>query len=126
MNNHSANGFSLLEVLISLFLLSLVLLGVFASQATSLQQARGTHNFLQAMTLSQNMAVYLRTHHLEWNRYDQRWQSNIQAVLPGARGDVSGDYPEKIIKIAWGDQRLFHCDQNRVGVSGCVILKVTP
>ena len=76
------HGFTLLEVLISLFLLSLLLLGVTAAQVVALREAREMYYFQQAMMLAENMSEYLVVHGGDMSRYEQSWREQIHQALP--------------------------------------------
>jgi prepilin-type N-terminal cleavage/methylation domain-containing protein len=119
MNNH--HGFTLLEILVSLFLLSITLLAVNAAQITSLQQSRGLYYFQQASILADNMAEYLSAHHGNINNYQQTWNDDINLILPDAAGQLSGQFPAYRITINWGGTKQ-NCQHNQPGVVGCVVL----
>lgn len=119
MTNH--RGFTLLEVLISLFLLSLMLLGVMAAQVVSLREARGLYYFQQAMMLAENMVEYLAAHGGVAAGYQRRWQQDIALGLPVASGEVTRAFPVYRIVVQWGSDGK-SCHQNHAGVSGCAVI----
>lgn len=114
------HGFTLLEVLISLFLLSLLLLGVTAAQVAALREARGAYYFQQARMLAENMSEYLVVHGGDVSRYEQSWREQINQALPDASGTVSGSYSDYRVVIQWGGMKS--CDKNLIGGAGCCVI----
>jgi prepilin-type N-terminal cleavage/methylation domain-containing protein len=117
------SGFTLFEVMVSLFLLSAALLGIFTVAATSLRKSRELDLYQQASRYSQNMAVYLRVHHGDSSVYLDEWSSQIQSALVNGRGEVTGSYPDYQIKITWGDSRQ-NCEESRLGNAGCIMRNI--
>ena len=118
MRNH--NGFTLFEVTISLFLLSIILLGVNAAQVKAYQQARALFYYHQANLFAANMAEYLTAHHGDVSGYMQRWHENITEILPSSNGKMAGNYPSYRISIQWGGIQT-DCHHSKPGVTGCVL-----
>lgn len=114
------HGFTLLEVLISLFLLSLLLLGVTAAQVAALREARATFYFQQARMLAENMSEYFVVHGGDVSRYEQSWREQIYQALPEASGTVSGSYPDYRVVIQWGGMKS--CNKNLIGDAGCCVI----
>jgi prepilin-type N-terminal cleavage/methylation domain-containing protein len=118
------NGFTLLEIVISLFLLSLVLLGLDAVQLSVQRQSRGLGYFQQASYQAQNMANYLQAHHGVNEGYVDAWRQQLTDVLPHADASVQGSFPTYQIIIQWGVAESA-CTQNKSGISGCVIRNIS-
>ena len=117
------NGFTLFEVTISLFLLSIILLGVNATQVKSYQQTRALFYYQQANIFVANMAEYLIVHHGDASGYLQQWHENITQILPSSSGNVAGNFPSYRISIQWGGMQA-ECQHNQSGVAGCVLLEL--
>ncbi len=115
-------GFTLLEVLITLFLLSLLILAITAAQVTAQREARGALYFHHALLLAENMAEYLTVHGGDVARYEKNWRDQINQVLPDASGSVSGAFPDYRVYVAWGGSKS--CDKNSMGVSGCCVINL--
>lgn len=116
-------GFTLLEVMISLFILSLILLGVTAAEIKALREARTILYFNQAISLGEEMAGFMLAHHGDASGYLQKWQLDAQQNLPSGTACVAGMSPYYTIYIKWGgyDQP---CRHTQSGTSGCVKISV--
>lgn len=117
-----SKGFSLIEVLISLLLISFILLGLDAIQIYSLKQARIAYYFSIASHQINNMTERLITlqHHADLTEQIALWNRENSAVLPNSLGTVSGAFPHYIITLNWGNGSQ-HCERNRIGETGCLI-----
>lgn len=115
-----SQGFTLLEVLTSLFLLSILILSVTALQASVLRESRGAYYFHYAMISAENMCEYIASNSSHHAQYEKIWREQLHDVLPNASGKVAGSHHEYRVAINWGDGRS--CDKNQMGVSGCVVL----
>lgn len=119
----NVNGFSLLEIMISLFLLSIVLLGVDAAEVLLMRESRGIYYFNQASVMAANMSEYLVAHNGDASGYEHKWQLKIAEILPISAGYVSGVKSSYVVKVWWGGESR-DCRQSKQGVKGCVVLKV--
>jgi Tfp pilus assembly protein PilV len=118
-------GFSLIEVLVSFFLLSLMLLGLDAMQITALRQAKTACYFSVATQQLNVMAERLDVlKDSDPTEQLTRWNQQNQTVLPQGRGTLSGNYPQFLLSIFWGDKNIQKCNQNKIGQSGCLHLIV--
>ncbi|MEO8402081.1 MAG: prepilin-type N-terminal cleavage/methylation domain-containing protein [Gammaproteobacteria bacterium] len=117
-----SKGFSLIEVLVSLLLISFILLGLDAMQIYSLKQARISYYFSIASHQINNMTERLITlqRHADLAEQIALWNRENSAVLPNSQGTISGTFPHYIITLNWGDGS-HHCEINRVGEAGCLI-----
>lgn len=119
----NVNGFTLLEIIISLFLLSIVLLGVDAAQVLVMRDSRGIYYFNQASVMAANMAEYLVAHHGDTSGYERKWQLKIAEILPISSGYVSRSQSSHVVKVWWGGESR-ECRKTKQGVKGCVVLNV--
>jgi len=117
------NGFTLLEVMISLLLLSIVLLGVDAAQVVVMRESRGIFYFNLASVMALNMSEYLVAHHGDVSGYERKWRLNIEEILPMSAGRVSGSQSTYTVKVAWGGAVL-ECLKSKQGAKGCVVINV--
>jgi prepilin-type N-terminal cleavage/methylation domain-containing protein len=115
------SGFSLIEVLVSLFLLSLIVLGFAATEIHALHTQRAAYNFNIAINQLQEMIECLRVLHgkKEITSLVASWNQQNQQVLPQGWGAVEGNDSVYIITIYWG-KRVENCLHNTLGVSGCI------
>jgi len=115
-------GLSLIEVLISLLLLSLALLGLDAMNVMALRANRAAYflgvatNQLQVMT--DRLRVFKDTVSL-----DQQllyWNVQNQQVLPEGYGTIRGHHPVYTLTIYWGNMPKDDCPKPQLGQSGCL------
>ena len=114
-------GFSLIEVLISLIILSILLLGFDAMQMVTLREAKAAYYFSVATEQLNSMLARLEAFHGR-NDADQlaEWNKQNQDVLPQGRGIMHGIYPDFVLDIFWGDLHVSECNENKIGQSGCL------
>ncbi len=119
-------GFTLLEVLVTVFVFSVGLLGLASLQSVSIQTNNSAFQRTQAVNLASGMMdswLANRQAVLESGlaAVDQTaWETRIQATLPGGRlcepPELTGDRVS--IRIAWLDQRWLS-DSPSLGVVDC-------
>lgn len=112
-----AQGATLIEILVSLVLLSLMLLGLDAMQLTALREAKVSLYYAEASQQLHLMQEKLTALHLS-DPADaiNRWNQQNAAVLPHGRGVAQNG----VISVFWGDMNLDRCEHNKIGLSGCV------
>lgn len=121
MNFHALAGFSLIEVLISLLLISFILLGFNSTEVSSMSAIRDAYQFNLANHQLNNMTERLRI----LGRYPgieqqvTEWNTENQIILPQGQGQVEGDFPEYTVSIRWGEEEL-PCQQNQLNNGGCL------
>lgn len=118
---HTQSGTSLIEILISILLLSILLLGVDAMQMITLQKAKTNyyvavathqlHILSERLKLTKNNDVALDL--LIWNQQNQ-------AILPQGKGVIQGDFPHYEIMIFWGNKNAMECKKNKIAQIGCL------
>ena len=100
----SLYGFSFIEVLVSLLLLSLILLCFDAAELFSLRTTQEAYYFnvathqLNAMT---ERLIALADHH----GLEQQiviWDAQNKEILPKGRGKVEGRFPDYWVSVCWG------------------------
>ena len=112
-------GFSLLEVLISLIVLAVGLLGLVALQQVSVANSQGSHHHTLATSLAYDAMERVRVElanttatgsvpggiltsvasHYQSSRYTARFPSNFNLALSGSGGQVT-------VTVTWDDERL--------------------
>ncbi|HTM63224.1 MAG TPA: prepilin-type N-terminal cleavage/methylation domain-containing protein [Gammaproteobacteria bacterium] len=117
-------GFTLLEVLFTLFIFSLFLTGITASQSQILRQVRGEYYYQQALLQAFNMRNYSLANHGNITGYVVRWRENIKNVLPDGEGIVRQESLGDHIVVKWGKAEALSCQHSKAGISGCVVLAV--
>ena len=103
-----ALGFSLLEVLISLFILSIALLGLDATGLFSWQLQLNAYYAALAEQQLQNMEERLRLLEVSPFALEQEvalWNLENKRLLPKVKGKVSGTYPNFELSLIWGQKR---------------------
>ena len=104
-------GLTLLEVMISLLLLSIILCGMDGLAISSLRQTRHSYLLQVALNEGQSMRDYLLacTAQTDIESAQQRWQQQIAALLPGGKEFIVGHYPYFSIMLAWDDEGKKQC-----------------
>lgn len=116
-------GTSLIEVMISLLLLSIFMLGLDAMQLTSLTQARNAYFYSVAtQQLNQMAERLLACQEINCDEQAAIWNQQNAQVLPRGRGNISGHYPDYVITLFWGSYHSLSCEQNKIGQEGCIQL----
>lgn len=119
----NTQGTSLLEVLVSLFLISLFLLGLDAVQIKALDANIAAYYATVAEQQLINMRERMK---VEKNLHQQIiiWNKENVDLLPHGKGCVIATCPVGIISIAWGEKSFAECRQDKIGKSGCLTIKV--
>ncbi|EKD55495.1 MAG: hypothetical protein ACD_60C00004G0005 [uncultured bacterium] len=119
------DGFTLLEVLISLLLISFVLLGLDAIEVYSFRQLKIAYFFSLAFNQMNNMTERLSALHT-YNGLDEQiemWNRENQSLLPNGLGNVQGHFPHYIARIYWGNFPHL-CIKNQMGETGCLVEEI--
>ena len=118
---HISLGFSFIEIVVSLFLLSLALLGLDAMCITALHERETAYYFSSATQQINNMVERLLIAHSDDVSEQLRiWNTQNLQTLPKGYGTVAmhtGDYQ---VSIMWGEQGSESCRRNKIGKSGCL------
>ncbi|OGT37500.1 MAG: hypothetical protein A3F11_02465 [Gammaproteobacteria bacterium RIFCSPHIGHO2_12_FULL_37_14] len=118
-----SSGFSLIEILISFFILSLVLLGLDAVTITALREAKTAYFFSVATQQLNNLVERLTL--IKNDKVTDvlaNWNVENQQALPHGRGTIITHYPIYQLNIFWGDNKSMICNKNTIGNSGCLKL----
>lgn len=117
------SGFSLLEILISLMLLSMTLIGMDAMQIMTLRDNRAIYFFSVAENQMKSMRARLRVskNQEEVNIQLQRWNEENKLVLPDGEGVITGNLPYLTLTLYWGEIIHTGCTDRLMGVSGCLV-----
>ncbi|HEX4045762.1 MAG TPA: prepilin-type N-terminal cleavage/methylation domain-containing protein [Gammaproteobacteria bacterium] len=115
-------GLTLIEVLISLFILTFLLLGVHATQLFALQKAKSTYYFSVATQQLHNMMLRLKVMTIATDLSTQltHWNQQNQQVLPQGNGTVQCDNATCQLTIFWGGESPLTCINNQIGSAGCI------
>ncbi len=98
------NGFSLIEVLVSLFLLSFIFLSFNAVELYSLHETRASYQLHLGTRQMDEIAERLHALGVRNGLSSQIliWNAHNAEVLPKGRGSVSGRFPVYTITLTWG------------------------
>ena len=109
-------GFTLIEVLVSLALFALILLGFDVMQLTAFQMNQSAYCVTMAALQMNSIDERLKALGKENGLQDQIaiWNRQNQWVLPGGKGVVAGRFPTYSIKLCWGRDKQMHCIHNRL------------
>lgn len=122
----TSSGISFIEILISLFILSLLLLTVDSMGIVALKEAK--INYFLAVAHAQLSVMVGRLETLrsrsEVERAMYAWNLQNQEVLPKGRGRLQGHYPCYQLAIFWGEGNENKCERNKVGSAGCLQQKI--
>lgn len=105
-------GSSLIEIVISIFLLSFMVLGLETMQLTALRIAKENYFFALGMQQILN-GIALNLDELN------TWKEKNQTLLPNGLGEKL----DHKITISWGGVSLL-CPKNKIGLSGCLSLSI--
>lgn len=121
MKSKHLQGASLIEVLVSLFLLSIMLLSFDAMQLYTLQQTKQSYYVNVAHNQLNNIESQLRLiSDGEYQSHVDVWNEENGRVLPNGQGAVSGNYPSFDIQLFWGKRVSTVCFGENSGESGCL------
>jgi len=117
---HSQSGTSLIEILISIIILSILLLGVDAMQITTLQKAKTNYYFAVAIQQLDILKERLKLQKKDVSLLLEEWNKQNQVVLPQGRGVIEGDFPQYELTIFWGSKNASECKKNKIAKIGCI------
>ncbi|MDX1900840.1 MAG: prepilin-type N-terminal cleavage/methylation domain-containing protein [Gammaproteobacteria bacterium] len=119
MNHYS--GFTFLEILVSLFLLSIALFGLDVIHLRTLRDTQSAWYFSLATLQLNNLSEQLHAMHSESElaAIIQEWNMQNQNVLPKGRGSVVKNSATYQVTIAWGNDSA-PCTHNHIDISGCL------
>lgn len=115
-------GLTLLEVLISLFIFSLLLFGLDAMQVHTLRHAKASFYASVAMQQIENMIEHLKVAKgAPLEELEKKWNEQNQRILPNGRGVLMGIYPHLKIAIFWGkEEGDLECNEDKLDQDGCL------
>lgn len=98
---HSQTGSSLVETMVSLFVLAIGLLGTLAMQTKSVQHNQNSYSFSQALVLASDLSERLRTAENVQNVVKD-WQDNaVKNALPSGTAEIKdGENATEVQSIA--------------------------
>lgn len=118
-------GVSLIEVLISLLLLSIVLFGLDAGQIYANKELKNAYFFSTGINQMHNAIERLLTLRDQTGLEQQiaSWNKENQIVLPEGLGTITGRFPDYLITLSWGNASE-PCVKQQIGSTGCLIQKI--
>lgn len=114
-------GFTLMEVLISLILLSFVLLGFDEMELYSLYTTNAAYYFhVGAEQINSMIELLNKMNDVEViNKQIEEWNLQNKQVLPQGEGEVRGNYPHYFLTLYWGGAS-HPCIETKIGMTGCI------
>ncbi|MES2218478.1 MAG: prepilin-type N-terminal cleavage/methylation domain-containing protein [Pseudomonadota bacterium] len=97
------SGYTLLEVMISMFLLSIAMLGMDVMAVQSLHENRKIYYLSVAINEIEAMSERLQALGNADGLTEQitRWKQEINNLLPQSQGQVTGSFPDYEITLFW-------------------------
>jgi len=121
MNYTYFKGFTLIEVLLSLLLLTFVLLGFDQMALNAVRETKNAYFFdtatHQIQNLSERLIALSVNSGLEMEMND--WNTENKSALPGGHGVIEGSYPLYTMMLYWGGFKG-PCLQIKIGPVGCI------
>jgi Tfp pilus assembly protein PilV len=116
------DGASIMELLVSMVLVSILLLGIDAMQIRGIQQAKINFYFAVSQQQISLMAERLRlsTHHA--SLYLPEWNQQNQSLIPQAKSILNMSDSHYTLAVLWGSKNEQTCLQDKVGRKGCLHL----
>lgn len=119
LNMLRARGFTFLEVLVSLAVLSIALLGMDGLQWRMMQAARYQTLTLKAQQLALGLVARYRINPSA--ALSAKTKAMVEAVLPQGRYSIN----EKRVIVSWGAYAPAACHEAKQGRVGCVIVNIS-
>jgi prepilin-type N-terminal cleavage/methylation domain-containing protein len=119
---YPAKGFTLIEALISMALLTVMLIGLDAMELSAMRTNRETYLFSVAANQLQIMEerLMLLAHHQDTGQQITLWNRENSMVLPDGRGS----FDQSMLTVLWGEADKERCGQKQEGLSGCLQKRV--
>lgn len=118
-------GSSFIEILVSLFIISVMLLGLDSLQLVILQHMKSANYSITA--IEQLVSMKERISSVSDNEIENQymlWNRQNKQLLPSGRGLLTGQNPEYKLSIFWGNNNENECNKTKVGLSGCLFITV--
>lgn len=119
-------GASLIEVLVSLLILSCILLGFDAMEANALRMNHSAYFFSVAANQLHSMAerIYANAPQ-DLTSQISSWNQQNQVLLPQGIGTVTDAYPHYVITLSWGEKSNSEpCKKMQLGQSNCLLTEI--
>lgn len=100
-------GSSLIEVVVSLFLLTTVILGFDLMQGIAMHTNQSAIELSTAILQVHGMVERLKAlgPYQGFTQQVTQWNQENKIVLPRSKGIVSGKYPHYVIELDWGEKQ---------------------
>jgi Tfp pilus assembly protein PilV len=114
-------GFTLFEITLSLFILSLLITGLTASSLITLSANRASYYFAVAANQIQNLREQTKvlSNTDRFQKAFHAWNDENKNLLPQGVGDFNKTTSAGVISLRWGITDST-CSQTKPGLSGCV------
>lgn len=102
---HAQNGSSLVETMVSLFVLAIGLLGTLAMQTKSIQHNQNSYAYSQAIVLANDLSERLKTSSNKESTISN-WKAEVTNRLPGGKAEIKdkeGNANVKIVEVSFSE-----------------------
>ncbi len=107
----------------SLFLVSVFLLMLDALYGLALRESNSNSYYDIATHQLENVVADAKARPTwDASALQAAWNAANQQLLPHGRGTVSGHYPTLYAALYWGSASQLTCQQDHIGLSGCLHL----
>lgn len=112
----------MLEIIISLLLLSMLLLGFDASQMVNMQVSEANYYFFVADQALESIAQHIRAYpNQHYQILLNQWRQELKEALPQGEISIQENKDGLTIRIKWGNAS---CKKIEMGRRGCLELQV--
>lgn len=119
---HSISGFSLIETMVSMLLITLTFIGINAAHLVAIKEAKSVYYYSVALMQAKMLSAVLVKTSIESDvMLEERHMRQISKILPHGRLVLKRDSSTiSAINIFWGDNRASVCEQDTIAPSGCL------
>jgi prepilin-type N-terminal cleavage/methylation domain-containing protein len=114
-------GFSFIEILISLSIISFLIFSMDFIQVNSLRAQVATYYYAMATLAAKEIMEKLTFPALQnKNEIIHQWQASVSEILPKGRAYLTQQSEMTNISITWGEETEKKCEQTKIEMNGCL------
>jgi Tfp pilus assembly protein PilV len=115
-----SQGASLIELLISILLLSIILFTIDAEQIYSLKKSKAIYYFSVAHQQINLIAERMSLSKNNFSHSLNTWNEQNKYILPQGKGKITVNYPHYDFSIFWGKINKDNCHTDKIDKQGCL------